>query len=85
MTVPIEAYPVMDSQLESDFTSKIDFGNRLIGESCVLTKELRNTIDLRFDFEIAVSKLSPEFEIWPLKGVVPGKGAIQVRFSFTPS
>jgi len=46
---------------------------------------LESNIPLNFEFEFTIKKQHPDIKIFPLKGIIPGKGQVAIEISFNPS
>lgn len=79
--VPIHAYPVMNDVI---FTSRIDMGSRPLGVTSEITIPLECKVPIQFEYEFTVVTDHPDFELTPMKGIVPANGSIPIIIRYHP-
>eukprot|EP00762_Andalucia_godoyi_P001289 ANDGO_04954.mRNA.1 Cilia- and flagella-associated protein 221 homolog len=79
--VPIHAYPAI---AEFRFPSRIAFGTIAINTEQVKEVVLRNPVPVSFEFMIDNVEPHPDYEVSPLKGIVPGEGTAVISVTFRP-
>lgn len=79
--VPIHAYPVVNTV---EFPTAIDFGKCSITESMSKIVPLKCQVPIEFEFELKIAKPNTFFEVYPLQGVVPANGQVDITFNFHP-
>merc|ERR1719327_1946096 len=82
LVVPIHAYP---SANDIVLPRILDFGRVPIGTSRTKVIPLSCKIPIQFEFEITILEAHPEFEVTPLKGVIPADGTQDVTVTFRPA
>ena len=82
--IPIHGFPVMNQNRKHIFPMLIDFGIKMINETHIVSRQLKNLIPVNFEYHFKVKNKSEEICILNPKGVVPGEGTIDVSFEFKP-
>ncbi|KAG2423826.1 hypothetical protein HXX76_014986 [Chlamydomonas incerta] len=81
MLIPLHAYPVANETL---FPTRVDFGRVALGQQVVRRHTLQCKVPVDFEYEIVEVKPNPAFRVEPARGVVPGKGTVDVELWFCP-
>ncbi|CAD8145233.1 unnamed protein product [Paramecium pentaurelia] len=85
LLIPIHAYPALSRDgLRELFPRLIDFGTLDIGESQTYSYPIQSKVPLNFEFEFNITKDCQDIKIEPIKGIVPGKGGIDISITYSP-
>jgi hypothetical protein len=79
--VPLHAYPAIP---DIQFPRSLDFGILPIDEEKTQEVVISNPIPVQFEFAIDVIESCPDFEVSPLRGMLPGHGSATIRVTFHP-
>eukprot|EP00941_MAST-03F_sp_MAST-3F-sp1_P001125 g1125.t1 len=79
--VPIHGYPVMNDVL---FPRDINMGRCPLGITTERVIPLECKVPIQFEFEFTIEEEHPDFEVVPMKGIVPANGAIGIKIRFHP-
>lgn len=82
LTIPVEAYQVMNPDIPKEFPPALDLGTACLGKTKSIFRKISNYSERSFDFEFNVATFPSEFRVLPSKGVVePGHTAtVELRF-----
>lgn len=83
--VPIHAYPVINSAVDTYFPKRVDLGRHCeLGK--VYTKQLRieSNCPADFEYQITVLKAHPEIQVSPMQGDIKGLQTTLIDFSYRP-
>ena len=78
LQIPIIAYPILNEDYDSIFPKFIDFNLKKVGRQYVLNKQIHSKIPLNFNFEFKEKNKSDEIKVFPLKGVIPANGFVNI-------
>jgi len=81
LVVPIHAYPVVNT---AEFPTAVDFGKCSITETMSKIVPLKCHVPIEFEFELKIAKPHPFFEVFPLQGVIPANGQLDITINFHP-
>lgn len=71
--IPIHAFPVINSKVDSYLPPIIDLGKNLkVGEEYTSTVDIQSNCPIDFEFEIEIIKSHPDINIFPLRGDIIG-------------
>mmetsp|Transcript_56387 Transcript_56387/g.132233 ORF Transcript_56387/g.132233 Transcript_56387/m.132233 type:complete len:891 (-) Transcript_56387:47-2719(-) len=82
LVVPIHAYP---SATGLELPKMVDFGNVPLGTTRTKSIPLTSELPIQYEFEIAIIEDHPDFEITPLRGIVPANGTTNLALTFLPT
>lgn len=86
LQIPIHAYPVMNREGDKEiFPRVIDFGICTIGSVHNMRFPLSCKIPLNFEYEFVLKREASEIRLTPSKGLIPGKGSVEIEVSFNPT
>ena len=71
--IPIHAYPVINTKLDSYFPNKIDMGQGLkLGQSYSKSIEINSNCPVNFEYDIKEVKPHPDVRVNPIQGDIIG-------------
>ena len=81
LLIPIHAYPIANDVFFPEF---IDFGKAALLDKCTKIIKLSCKVPIQFEYELTVVKPNSDFEVTPLKGVIPANGFAEVAITYCP-
>jgi hypothetical protein len=82
IVIPVHAYPVLHSFA---FPRRLDMGAVPPGKTARRRVTLESKVPVSFEFRIKVLKPSPSIRLFPLSGIIPGNGTIDVLVEYSPT
>ena len=81
LLIPIHAYPIANDVF---FPTFVDFGKAALLDKVSKKIKLSCKVPIQFEYELTVVKPNSDFEVAPLKGVIPANGFAEVTISYCP-
>eukprot|EP00943_MAST-04B_sp_MAST-4B-sp1_P004451 g4451.t1 len=81
LLIPIHAYPIANDVFFPEF---IDFGKAALLDKSTKIIKLTCKVPIQFEYEITIVKPNSDFEVTPLKGVIPANGGAEVAITYCP-
>jgi len=81
VTIPIHGYPVLT---DIDFPKRINFGEVPLAYTKKKIIPIKCNIPIDFEFKIDITEPNPFYNIYPLKGVIPALGSIDIVIEYKP-
>jgi len=81
VVIPFHGYPVMNKFI---FPEKIDFGHVPLAKKASKIIPLQCEVPIAFEYEIKVNKDHKDIKIYPLKGVIPASGVMEIHIDCVP-
>ena len=81
VVIPFHGYPIMNKFV---FPEKINFGHVPLTKKISKIIPLKCEVPIAFEYEIKVNKEHKDITIYPLKGVIPASGVMEVHVEFAP-
>ena len=81
LLIPLHAYPVIN---KIDFPRNYDMGIHPLGEKTIRHVQLSCSVPMQFEFRIQITRPHSDFNIYPLFGIIPANGSIDIVIEFTP-
>ena len=85
ITVPIEAFPILNPKLCLEFPKVLIFESSLLGNLQIIKKRIISTSEAEFNFEFLFENKTGEFEIWPMNGLLKAKETKEIELRFIPN
>lgn len=82
LVVPIHGYP---SANDIVLPRILDFGSVAIGTSRTKVIPLTCKVPIQFEFEVKILEASPDFEVSPLRGMIPAQNTVEIVIRFSPT
>jgi hypothetical protein len=81
LLIPLHGYPVPG---DAKIPKQLDFRHCAVGKSITKKIPLRCTVPIDFDFKINIVEDHGYFNLEPMVGTIPAKGATQILITYTP-
>jgi hypothetical protein len=81
LLIPIHAYPVANDVF---FPTFLDFGGAALLDKVTRTVSLSCKVPIQFEYELSIVKPHSDFEVSPLRGVIPAHGSTEVSITYCP-
>lgn len=81
LLIPIHAYPVIN---EVVFPKVLDFGASALCDTTTKVIDIECKVPIQFEYEIVVTKPHPDFNVSPLRGLIPANGKARVTITYSP-
>jgi len=81
LLIPIHAYPVINDVV---FPRVLDFGASSLCDTTTKVVDIKCNVPIQFEYEIIITKPHPDFNITPLRGLIPANGAARVSVTYSP-
>jgi hypothetical protein len=81
LLIPIHAYPVVN---EVVFPKVLDFGASALCDITTRIIDVECKVPIQFEYEIIITKPHPDFNVTPLRGLIPANGKSQVVVTYSP-
>ncbi|XP_025093721.1 cilia- and flagella-associated protein 221-like isoform X2 [Pomacea canaliculata] len=81
LMIPIHGYPVMSTK---GFPQEFTFPDTPVGHSVSYKFPLKNMAPVDFEYDLVFIQPHPAFAVYPVTGIIPANGEIEVTVTFTP-
>jgi hypothetical protein len=81
LLIPIHAYPVANDVFCPTF---LDFGSAALLDKVTKTISLSCKVPIQFEYELTIVKPHSDFEVYPLKGIIPANGKTDITVTYCP-
>ncbi|ORX59350.1 hypothetical protein BCR36DRAFT_408845 [Piromyces finnis] len=81
VVVPIHGYPVLT---DIEFPKRINFGDVPLTYTKTKTIPIKCNVPIDFEFKIDITEPNPFYNIYPLKGIIPALGSLDIVIEYKP-